>query len=64
MDDIGGFGIESDFTWQLTLTAGYALTDNTEFLVGYRHLDVDYKNGGFGYDVATSGFGLGFRISL
>lgn len=62
--DIGGFGVGSDLTWQLAGSVGYALTDKVDLLLGYRHLDVDYEDDGFVYDIATSGFGVGVRIEL
>lgn len=62
--DIGGFGVESDFTWQLTGYAGYAVSPAINLLIGYRHLDIDYSDGAFSYDVATSGFALGAHFAL
>jgi hypothetical protein len=62
--DIGGFGVESDLTWQLATSVNYLINDTVDFLFGYRHLDLDYQNGDFLYDAATSGFALGVRISF
>lgn len=62
--DIGGFGVESDLTWQLTAAAGYAITESVSMLLGYRYLDYDYDNDGFKYDVATSGLTLGVSFDL
>jgi opacity protein-like surface antigen len=62
--DIGGFGVESDFTWQVTATAGRAITENVDLLVGYRHLDIDYRDGEFDYDLATRGFAVGVHVAL
>jgi hypothetical protein len=62
--DIGGFGVESDLTWLLMGAAGYSITERMDLLVAYKHLDVDYENGGFVYDAATSGFAIGLSISL
>jgi opacity protein-like surface antigen len=63
--DIGGFGIESDLTWEIIGTASYSMTDSTDFLFGYRYLDYDYSDGDeFTYDISTSGFILGARFDL
>jgi hypothetical protein len=53
--DIGGFGVASDFTWQLLGTLGYRFNDWFSARAGYRHLDVDYENDGFVWDVEMSG---------
>ncbi len=62
--DIGGFGIESDLTWEIIGTASYAMTDNTDFIFGYRYLDYDYSDKDFTYDISTSGFILGAKFNL
>jgi hypothetical protein len=62
--DIGGFGVESDLTWQLTAAAGYSFTETVSMLLGYRYLDYDYDKDGFVYDVATSGLALGVSFDL
>lgn len=61
--DIGGFGVNSDFTWQLLAGVNYAFTSNIIGKLGYRYLSVDYDKREFTYDMSTSGFyvGLGFR---
>lgn len=64
MGDIGGFGVASDLTWQLTAAAGYSFTDTISMLLGYRYLDYDYENDGFSFDVATSGLALGVQFDL
>jgi hypothetical protein len=53
--DIGGFGIASDFAWQLLGTLGYQFNDSVSARAGYRHVDVDYENDGFVWDVEMSG---------
>jgi hypothetical protein len=57
--DIGGFGVGSEFTWMATAFAAYSFNGNAMLLLGYRYLDVDYKDGNgadrFVWDVATSG---------
>ncbi len=66
--DIGGFGIGSDFAWQLLGLVGWDFAERWSLLVGYRYLDMDYQTGSgfqsFRYDVATSGpqAGVSFRF--
>jgi hypothetical protein len=64
--DLGGFGIGSDFTWQLQAYAGYRFSKLFQATVGYRIISVDYSKGSgddrFLYDVDT--FGPVLRIGL
>jgi hypothetical protein len=62
--DVGGFGVSSDSTWQAMGALGYRLTDRIVARAGYRHLAVDYDDGGFVYDVDLSGpiLGVSFRF--
>jgi len=66
--EIGGFGLGSDFTWQVFPTVGIRLTRSASLELGYRWLDLDYAsgegNGAFRYDVLTQGpvLGFGFRF--
>jgi hypothetical protein len=53
--DIGGFGVSSDFTWNLQATVGYNFTERFSAEVGYRYFDTDYDDGGFTYDMAEKG---------
>lgn len=53
--DLGGFGVGSDFTWQAAVTASYAVTENLYLSLGYRHLFVDYADGGTVFEGAMSG---------
>jgi hypothetical protein len=64
--DLGGFGISSDFTWQLLGTIGYEIGGGTVLRFGYRHLDVDFENedDGFVFDADTGGWILGVTFSL
>lgn len=59
--DIGGFGVNSDLVWQAMALIGYELTPSATLFGGWRHAAVDYSNGGFVYDAASSGpiIGLG-----
>ena len=62
--EIGGFGVASDFTWELLGTLGYRFNDRFAARAGYRHLDVDYEDDGFVWDVDLSGpiVGASFRF--
>lgn len=56
--DIGGFGTDSDFSWQGFAGAGYRF-EWGDAVLGYRHLDVDYDTDDFAYDAYTGGISLG-----
>jgi opacity protein-like surface antigen len=62
--DVGGFGVSSQFTWQLVAGFGYHLTDHSSILLGYRAIGTDYTNAGYTYDVVTSGIVLGGQYSF
>ena len=53
--DVGGFGVSADSDWQVVGTIQYAIGECTRLEVGYRHLAVDYSDGGFLFDVAMDG---------
>lgn len=61
---IGGFGVSSDFMWDVMGGFGYAFTPGFSLVAGYRGLGVDYSNGGFLYDVVQHGpiMGAAFRF--
>jgi hypothetical protein len=62
--DLGGFGVGSDFTWQLQAYAGYRFSKLFQLTAGYRYMSMDYDKGTdkdrFIYDVATSGPEISF----
>lgn len=66
--DAGGFGIGSDFTWQLQANVGYRFSDLFQTTLGYRYIGIDYDSGDgrdrFLYDIDTYGFvvRLGFNF--
>jgi hypothetical protein len=43
--DIGGFGVGSEFSWQVLAGAGFKFSKNWTVLLQYRFLDLDYTNG-------------------
>jgi len=66
--DIGGFGVSSDFAWELFLLIGRDVGKRGALGVGYRVLSTDYETGSgnqlFKYDVVTQGpfFGMAFHF--
>jgi hypothetical protein len=66
--DLGGFGIGSDFTWQVQAYAGYRFSKLFQLTAGYRILSIDYEksNGSepFVFDIDEFGpiirFGFNF----
>ncbi len=68
--DIGGFGVASDFTWNLMGGFAYDRWENASLFFMYRALSVDYETGVSGtpsyfkYDTVTQGplVGVGFRF--
>lgn len=66
--DIGGFGISSDLTWNVSAVLGYRFTKLFSLWGGYKALGTDYTTGSgsdlFKYDTVTQGpvFGLGFSF--
>ena len=66
--EVGGFGMGSDFAWQVFPNLGIRLTNRTSLDFGYRWLDIDYSTGEgneqFRYDMLTQGpvAGIAFRF--
>ena len=64
--DIGGFGIGSDFSWQIQANAGYRFSELFQTTIGYRYISIDYDKGEhldrFLYDVDT--YGLVVRLGF
>lgn len=54
----------SRLTWQLRGTIDYAFNQRWSASIGYRHLAVDYRRGGFVYDTSLSGpiAGVSYRF--
>jgi hypothetical protein len=63
--DIGGFGVGSEFEWNLMAGIGYRFS-NITFLAAYRIWYAKYENGSgdnlFVYDMTTSGPGIAMVI--
>lgn len=62
--DIGGFGVGSDFSWNAMAAVGFAISHVVSVEVGWKHLDVDYQDGTFIFDVALSGPFLAFTFTF
>ena len=66
--DVGGFGISSDLTWNVTGMLGYKFTPLFSLWGGYKALGLDYTTGSgsdrFTYDTVAHGplIGLGFSF--
>ena len=59
---VGGFGVGSHLTWDTFGALGYQFNDSISAVAGYRHLEVDYENNGFVFDVELSGPVIGMRV--
>jgi len=53
--DVGGFGVGSDLTWQVAVTANYQASERLYLSIGWRHLYVDYSGGGTVFKGAMTG---------
>lgn len=66
--ELGGFGIGSDFAWQIQGIAGYRFSKLFDMSLGYRAISLDYKDGdgpkAFVYDVTTFGPMVRFGFSF
>lgn len=66
--NMGGFGIGSDFMWQIQVDAGYRFSERSYMTLGYRVIDMDYESGSgadrFRYDIANFGPTLRFGFSF
>ena len=62
--DMGGFGVNSDFTGQAFGGLGYQLKPRVALLGGYRYLRVDYVNEGFIFKTAMSGIMAGAKFNF
>lgn len=55
LGDIGGFGVGSEFQWELMGRVGYAFNDWITAAAGWRHLAVDVEKGRLDLDMTLSG---------
>ncbi len=64
LGNVGGFGVGSDSSWEVMATVGYQLNDSVSLVAGYRHLEIDYDDDGFVWDVEFSGPIAGLSIKF
>jgi hypothetical protein len=65
--EVGGFGVGSDFAWQLFPVVSIRMTERTSLDAGYRWIDVNYADGEgaeFTWDVLSQGPVIGFRLQF
>jgi len=62
--DIGGFGANSELTWQAFAGLGFQVSRWGAIIVGYRSLGYNYDQDNFEYNVNTHGPLLGFEVSF
>ncbi len=62
--DVGGFGINSDLTWQFYGGGGYNFNNWLTAYFEYRYLSTQHEDGGFVYDIVQEGpvLGVGIRF--
>jgi opacity protein-like surface antigen len=64
--EVGGFGMGSNFAWQLFPTVGVNLTDSMSLDLGYRWIGTDYESGEgatrLSMDIVAQGPVLGFAF--
>jgi len=60
--DAGGFGLGSDLTWHVNVNLHFDLSETYSLNAGYRHIDIDYRNGEKVYESAMSGPMIGMTI--
>jgi hypothetical protein len=65
--EIGGFGVGSDFTWQIFPEVSVRVAGRTSLDFGYRWLDVNYaddEDAEFTWDMLSQGPVLGFKFQF
>ena len=62
--DVGGWGTGSQLEYQFAGLLGYRIKSTWTLQAGYRYLGVDYRSGGFLFNVITSGAVMGVTINL
>jgi hypothetical protein len=64
MGDAGGFGAESEVTWQALVAFGYRLNPKLTSVIGYRALGVDYDKEQFLVDTISHGPFVGLSYTF
>jgi opacity protein-like surface antigen len=60
--DIGGFGVGSEFTWEVFAGLDYALSDRFSTVAGFRYMSIDYDAGSADVKLETYGPVLGLTV--
>jgi hypothetical protein len=60
----GGFGVGSDWVYDLSGFVGYEWNNGIELFAGWRITDTDYENGSFKWDMQLSGPMMGLTIKF
>lgn len=53
--DIGGFGVGSEFAWNIEVGLHYEMTDTLSAEIGFRHLQTFYNDDGYDWDITAAG---------
>ena len=62
--DLGGFGVGSDFTYQVMAGAKWQINDTVSMKLAYRYFYQDFSKGNLVWDMAAYGPVLGFGFSF
>jgi hypothetical protein len=65
--EVGGFGVGSDFAWQIFPVVSIRVAGRTSLDLGYRWLDVNYADGDgaeFTWDMLSQGPVIGFKFQF
>ncbi|MBK0399583.1 hypothetical protein H0I76_10295 [Limibaculum sp. M0105] len=62
--DIGGFGVGSQFSWEIFTGVSYAFTQRFSGQAGFRYISIDYSNDGKEYDVDFYGPAVGLTVKF
>lgn len=62
--DVGGFGVASELTTNVSAVFGYRLTDAMTLRFGYRALQMDFEDGGIVLDAIAQGYAVGLTFAL
>lgn len=60
--DIGGFGVGSDFSWEVYGGLDYEFSDRFVGRLGFRYISIDYSKSGVKYDTELFGPAAGLTI--
>lgn len=62
--DVGGFGVGSEFTWQVMATLDWSINDRLSVSAGYRHVHIDYEksNSTIGMEMSGPIIGASYRF--